>query len=127
MIVSQLGVDTFRNDHLAALELTTNGFCQVIEYLTRRAPAWVALGGGGYDISNVARAWTLAWAIMNGIELPEELPESVMKSVSGIGNSGNRLRDPVHGSESQGQCARHMAECLRYLERKVIPRIDSNH
>ena len=43
VVVSQLGVDTFQDDPLAALELTTNGFCRVIAYLTEQAPAWVAL------------------------------------------------------------------------------------
>ncbi len=41
--------------------------------------AWVALGGGGYNVSNVARAWTLAWAVMNGVELDEDLPESIVE------------------------------------------------
>jgi acetoin utilization deacetylase AcuC-like enzyme len=30
VIVSQLGLDTFWNDPLAALEFTTNGYCRVI-------------------------------------------------------------------------------------------------
>jgi acetoin utilization protein AcuC len=34
----------------------------------------VALGGGGYDLPNVARAWTAAWAAMNGRELAADLP-----------------------------------------------------
>ena len=38
------------------------------------APRLVALGGGGYDLSNVARAWTAAWALMNGVTLPPALP-----------------------------------------------------
>ena len=38
------------------------------------APRLVALGGGGYDLSNVARAWTAAWALMNGVTLPPDLP-----------------------------------------------------
>jgi len=33
------------------------------------------LGGGGYDIMNVVRAWTSAWAIMKGVELPDDLPD----------------------------------------------------
>ena len=34
------------------------------------APRLVALGGGGYDLQNVARGWTAAWAVINGVELP---------------------------------------------------------
>jgi acetoin utilization protein AcuC len=49
------------------------------------APKWVALGAGGYNISNVARAWTLAWALMNEIELKEQLPESYLKEAVKMG------------------------------------------
>ena len=127
VVVSQLGVDSFRGDPLAALELTTNGFCQAVHYLVRQAPALVALGGGGYNIANVARAWTLAWAIMNGVELPEGLPESMIHSISAGGTQGTRLRDPVHKSASHEKCARHVEDCVTYLESKVIPGIHSNH
>jgi acetoin utilization protein AcuC len=76
VLVTQLGVDSFQTDLLTTLNVTTNGFCQVITELKRLSPGkWVALGGGGYDILHVPRAWTLAWAIMNEIELPEQLPE----------------------------------------------------
>ena len=73
VVVTQLGVDPFWNDPLADLELTTNGFCEVVSFMVKHAPAWVALGGGGYSITNVARAWSLAWAIMNDIHLPDDL------------------------------------------------------
>jgi acetoin utilization protein AcuC len=74
IIVSQLGVDTFRTDPLSHLNCTTNGFCEAVEKLRQLAPKWVALGGGGYDPGNVARAWTFAWAIMNGTDAPENMP-----------------------------------------------------
>jgi hypothetical protein len=35
--------------------------------------------------TDVSRAWTLAWAIMNGIDLKEELPESFLKEAVGMG------------------------------------------
>jgi len=41
----------------------------------------VALGGGGYDLRNVARAWTAAWAVMNDVELPAALPASFDRDV----------------------------------------------
>ena len=93
IIVSQLGVDTFRTDPLAHLNVTTNGFCEVLRMIRDLAPKWVALGGGGYDISNVARAWTLAWAIMNDVEAPEEMPAEFLKRYSGAGFRSGKLRD----------------------------------
>ena len=119
VVVSQLGVDTFVDDPLASLEMTNRGFCKVVSFLVEHAPAWVALGGGGYDISNVVRAWTLAWGLMNGVELPDELPSSFMASF-GVEMRSARLRDEEHESRRQDQCRSRMAECIRYLKKNVI-------
>lgn len=116
VIVSQLGVDSFVTDPLASLEMTTLGFCKVISYLTESPVPWVALGGGGYDITNVARAWTLAWGIMNRVDLPEDLPESFV-------HARRKLRDDEHRSRSAAPCKERMAENIRYLEKNVFPRI----
>jgi acetoin utilization protein AcuC len=120
VIVSQLGVDTFVEDPLASLELTTHGFCRVIGYLTEKAPAWVALGGGGYNLSNVARAWTLAWAIMNGVALPDELPEAMKRSPSMRFFGDQRLRDDERKGPPRMECRRHMEACLEYLKENVL-------
>ncbi|NTW57797.1 MAG: acetoin utilization protein AcuC [Nitrospirae bacterium] len=93
VIVSQLGVDTFRSDPLAHLNVTTEGFCTVVGMIKSLAPKWIALGGGGYDVANVARAWTLAWAIMNDVQAPDDIPQSFLRQFSGAGFPDRRLRD----------------------------------
>lgn len=118
VIVSQMGVDTFWNDPLAALEFTTNGYCRAVSFLTEHAPAWLALGGGGYDIQNVARAWTLAWAMMNGVDLPDDLPSSITNIPAGV---MRKLRDSQHDSKGHDRCMEHMTEVKGYLEREVFP------
>ena len=74
VIVAQLGVDSHRTDPLTHLALDVQGFSAAVRRITDMAPRLVALGGGGYDLRNVARAWTSAWAIINGVELPVEMP-----------------------------------------------------
>ncbi|MBU2518636.1 MAG: acetoin utilization protein AcuC [Proteobacteria bacterium] len=77
-VVTQLGVDTFLNDPLANLNLTTRGFGHAVRRFKDLAwGRWIVLGGGGYNMVNVARAWTLAWGIISGQEalVPEEFPE----------------------------------------------------
>lgn len=123
VIVSQLGVDTFRDDPLAALELTTHGLCNVIAYLKEHAPAWVALGGGGYNASNVARAWTLAWAIMNGAHLSDELPKKMEGHLAVGSPQGGKLRDPEHKSRWRKQSQEHMEACMKYLEKHIFEKI----
>ena len=76
VIVAQLGVDAHRTDPLTHLALDVQGFARAVQRITELAPRLVALGGGGYDLQNVARGWTAAWAVINGVELPNELPAS---------------------------------------------------
>lgn len=76
LVVTQLGVDTHRDDPLASLALTTAGHSALFESLDKLAPRWLALGGGGYDISVVPRSWTLAFGVMSGQSFPNELPEA---------------------------------------------------
>ena len=125
VIVAQLGVDAFLTDPLAALELTTNGFVKVVSFLTGCRVPWVALGGGGYNTTNVARAWTLAWALMNGIELPERIPANSIKLLMGKGTPEGDLRDPPHRGARQIQCAEHMRESVSYLIENVLPYLNS--
>jgi acetoin utilization protein AcuC len=58
------------------------------------APRLVALGGGGYDIRNVARAWTVAWAIMNEVELAPEIPETYAEDLQRFRFRSRELWDP---------------------------------
>jgi len=116
IVVGQLGVDAFRTDPLTHLNYTTNGFCKVIGKMKALSPRWIALGGG-YEITNVARAWTLAWAIMNNIEPPDELPEAFLEDHPSEGFRGRRLRDEVHQEKGTGK------ELMRDEVRKVVARI----
>lgn len=74
VVVAQLGIDGHRTDPLTHLELDVQGFARAVTRLVGLAPRLLALGGGGYDLQNVARGWTAAWAVLNDVELPAELP-----------------------------------------------------
>jgi len=74
VVVAQLGIDSHRTDPLTHLALDVQGFARAVARIAALAPRLVALGGGGYDLGNVARAWTAAWAVMNGVELPAGIP-----------------------------------------------------
>jgi acetoin utilization protein AcuC len=125
VVVTQLGVDTFCNDPLTNLHLSIFGFEKVVRRIKDLAPKWVALGGGGYDISNVARAWTSAWAVMNGIELSEELPESYLEMASKMGIHEKELRGELKSPyRSQRKDIRTEAErVVNYLKKTVFPKV----
>jgi acetoin utilization protein AcuC len=94
VIVTQLGVDSFYNDPLANLNLTSRGFCSAIRFFKDLGLPWVALGGGGYHQVNVARAWTLAWSIMLDQELKQQrLPKAVRETVRRLNYDEEWLRD----------------------------------
>jgi acetoin utilization protein AcuC len=125
VVVSQLGVDTFLNDPLAHLNMTTNGFCHAVRMIRSFAPKWVALGGGGYDIGNVARAWTLAWAIMNDNDAPDEIPEVFLRQYPGAGFQSRRLRDRPFVMEEKEKAAMRaeVDRVIGYIQENVLKRI----
>jgi acetoin utilization protein AcuC len=81
-VVAQLGIDSHRTDPLTHLALSVEGFAAAVRRIVGFAPRLVALGGGGYDLANVARAWTAAWAILNDVELPEQLPPAFVTAAA---------------------------------------------
>ena len=125
VVVTQLGVDTFYNDPLTNLHLSIFGFEKVVRRIRELAPRWVALGGGGYDVSNVARAWTLAWAVMNGVELSEELPKSYLEKASKMGVHEKELRGGLKFPyRSERKDIRTEAErVVNYIKETVFPKV----
>ena len=98
ILVTQLGVDTYRSDPLTGFCLTTNGFIETVKCFKNMNIPWVALGGGGYHLVNVARSWTLAWAVMNDLDPPDELPETFVNTIRAMGYREARLRDRKVGT-----------------------------
>jgi acetoin utilization protein AcuC len=125
IVVTQLGVDTFHDDPLTNLHLSILGYERVLKRIKDLAPRWVALGGGGYNISNVARAWTLAWAVMNGIELKDELPESFLREAAKMGVEEKELRGrPKARLDSQNKDNRaEMERVVHYIKETVFPKV----
>jgi len=113
-LVIQLGIDSHRTDPLTHLSLTVQGFTRAVRRLLSLAPRVVALGGGGYDLANVARAWTAAWAAMNDVALPEALPRQCHRDMERLGLATLTLSDPV---ETLPEDTRRWAE--EYARRQV--------
>ncbi|MGZ3523239.1 MAG: acetoin utilization protein AcuC [Thermodesulfobacteriota bacterium] len=127
IVVTQLGVDTFYNDPLTNLDLSILGYERVLHRIKDLAPKWVALGGGGYDIFNVARAWTLAWAVMNEVELREELPEPFLKEAVKMGieerELRGRMRTPRRSQNRENRA--EMEKVVQYIKENVFPKVKS--
>jgi acetoin utilization protein AcuC len=122
VLVTQLGVDSFHSDPLASLDLTTNGFLEAVNIMKSLKLPWLALGGGGYDTVNVARAWTLAWATMNDIELDDLIPEEILPALRAQGHIGRNLRDAPYASYGYAheKASENAVAAVAYLKEKVF-------
>jgi len=123
VVVAQLGIDSHRTDPLTHLALSVEGFAEAVGRIVRLAPRLVALGGGGYDLSNVARAWTAAWGLMNAVELPERLPATFVSAAAAHLRGRVTLWDrPEPLPEPVVRTAREYArQQVAELERRVFP------
>ncbi len=112
VVVSQLGCDTHWRDPLTHMNLTTHAYEAVVREIKSLAPRWLALGGGGYDLTVVPRAWTLAYGVMIEREFPDELPPGLPAGASLVTHYElARLRD---------QRAPFIAEDTRHNVRQVV-------
>lgn len=73
-IVLQCGADSLTGDRLGCFNLTLKGHGRCVEYMRSFNIPLLLLGGGGYTIRNVARAWTYETALALGAAISNELP-----------------------------------------------------
>jgi acetoin utilization protein AcuC len=107
VLVTQLGIDSHFRDPITHLALTVQGFGAAVAEFPRFSQKWVALGGGGYDVQAVARAWTLAFGIMSGQEFADEVPASYRYRY-GVSTLADREDPPV--TDQMRKDARAFAE-----------------
>jgi acetoin utilization protein AcuC len=124
LLVTQLGIDAHRTDPLSHVGISIGAFAQAVRRLKRLCGRWIALGGGGYDLANVPRAWAAAWAIMNDREPPPALPESFLARHREIGFGDGAFMDQPAVIEGPAKvqawkAMRSEVECLR---RTIFPR-----
>lgn len=119
VIVAQLGIDTHFDDPLTHLQLTVEGHGKVVARILELAPRCVALGGGGYDMSAVARGWTLDYGLMMGKAWPEAIP---LEYASRYGLK--QLRDgaaPTQPREALERTRQFAAESVAQIRELVFP------
>ncbi|KAI5121201.1 hypothetical protein M0805_006002 [Coniferiporia weirii] len=67
-VVLQCGADSLSGDKLGCFNLTMEGHANCVQYLRKSGLPLVLLGGGGYTIKNVSRAWAYETACALNIE-----------------------------------------------------------
>lgn len=123
IVIGELGADTHLADPLSDLNLTNLGYSRVVEKLAGMSPRLLALGGGGYDLYKTARNWTLAWAVLNGLEPRDEFAGVVGGMMFGPESDAGDIYDKkfVTGGREKEQIRKEVERVLSFLKNTVFP------
>jgi acetoin utilization protein AcuC len=124
VVLTQIGGDSHRDDHLSHLNLTSNGYKHAVETVRRLSPRIMAMGGGGYNIFKTAALWTVAWSALTGIEPQDKFAGLVGGVIGGHHEDGGRLlRDTPFVLEGREKdvCAEQLERVVRYIKQTVFP------
>lgn len=117
VLVTQLGIDSHFRDPITHLALSVQGHAAAVEELASvGASKWLALGGGGYDLQAVARAWALDFAVMSEQSLSAEIPPqyaerygvSTLRDVEDIPIQADMIRDSRTFAEAGAQSVQRL-------------------
>ena len=120
-LVTQLGIDTYYRDPITHMALTTRGYVPLVQALAEAARSipWVALGGGGYDLSAVARCWSLAYGVMSGREWPDDVLESQRERL-GMSTLRDSHELEIPG-ETQEAAQRYAETTVQEVRERIFP------
>lgn len=124
VIVFELGADTLAGDPLAHLKLTNNSYVEIIEDLLGYRKPILMTGGGGYNVENTVRAWSLAWSVLSGTDkflqdLNIGLGGVFMESTDWHG--GLRDREVQVSDEEKAMVIPAVQEAVDEVKEKIFP------
>ncbi len=123
VIVTQLGADALIGDRVANLEMSLNTFESYVKRVRALNMPWLAFGGGGYAVENVVRAWTLAWAQMNDVTLPDDIPPLWQTEAATYGVSVSSLRGDDTRKPSTNRVLDAANRTIDTLIKNILPLI----
>lgn len=66
VFILELGMDALAGDPLAHLHLTNNVLADIVQQIVDFERPILATGGGGYNVANTVRGWSLCWSVLCG-------------------------------------------------------------
>ncbi|MGB2983473.1 MAG: acetoin utilization protein AcuC, partial [Candidatus Bipolaricaulia bacterium] len=121
VLTTQLGADAIVGDAVANLRVSLRGFERSVTRFRSLDLPWIAFGGGGYDMGNVVRAWTLAWGVMVESDLPDEIPTTWAKRAASHGVSVPSLRGPDETPATPDGVMKDLDDVIERLRVTVFP------
>lgn len=73
-IVLQCGADSLSGDKLGCFNLSIKGHSNCVSFVKKFNVPTLVLGGGGYTMRNVSRAWAYETGVVVGQDMDQELP-----------------------------------------------------
>ncbi|KAF8321687.1 histone deacetylase [Clavulina sp. PMI_390] len=73
-IVLQCGTDSLSGDKLGCLNLSMAGHANCVQFIKSFGLPLLLLGGGGYTMRNVSRAWAYETGLAAGVRLGKKIP-----------------------------------------------------
>lgn len=123
-----IGADGLLVDPLSHLSLTNNAYAEVVKVIEAMSPKCVVLGGGGYHMNGVTRAWCLAWSVMNGIEPEDEYAGTIggmMLGTEYVEGGGLRDRHAYTTGPIKEEIRAEVMRVTRYLKENALARLKS--
>lgn len=77
VIIQQCGADSLGHDRLGCFNLNVKAHGECVRFVKSFGIPMLVLGGGGYTPRNVSRLWTYETALLNGVSVPQEIPEDI--------------------------------------------------
>ncbi|CAL8465591.1 g5127 [Coccomyxa elongata] len=117
VIVFQSGADSLAGDKLGAFNLSMKGHAECQQFMLTFGVPMMVLGGGGYNITSVARCWAYETGRILGVELEDELPENDHQALF---RPGSKLHLPLPDNVENLNTQQYLEGVLR----KVFDNID---
>lgn len=123
VFVLQCGADALAGDPLAHLQLTNNVYSEVISHLLTYDKPILMTGGGGYNVENTVRAWSLAWSVLCGADCDHEasVPIGGVMLESTDWQGGLRDRALAVTAEQRQSVEPALNATIQAVQRKVFP------
>jgi acetoin utilization protein AcuC len=121
IVVAALGADVLFSDTFSHLRLTNISVNQALKIIVQVSPKLLALGCGGYVLENIARTWTLAWAVMNGLGPKEE--DTALFGGMFWGDGLSSLNDRPHfvSDDVRKKVKSNVRSVVRAIKKNVFP------
>ena len=116
------GVDAMSTDPLSHLSLTNNIYTEVIHDMRQLVPKMLMLGAGGYNPRNIARDWTLAWAVLHDAEPDSDyFGQMGGRAAAAIDSASLRDSYPFISATKIAEARAEADRVMTYLEKHVFP------